>query len=121
MGCVGSCQPNPTCLLNGLCESCRDNPFNKQVVLELTYHDMINKRFVFELTHIVEIYQPTQHEPAPWTRISTPSVYAGILVKLKIIDFYYGVSKHTLQRVGFFLVPIKRDSTPYKNQYNIHP
>jgi hypothetical protein len=60
---VGSCQPNPTRLLNGLCESCRVNPFNKQVVLGLTYHDTINKRVVFKLTHIVELYQPTRHEP----------------------------------------------------------
>ena len=59
MGCVGSSQPNPTCLLNGLCESCRVNPFNKQVVLGLTYHGTINKRVVFELTQIVKIYEPT--------------------------------------------------------------
>ena len=65
MGCVGSCQPNLTRLLNGLCESCRVNPFNKQVVLGLTYHDTINKRVVFGFTHIVELYQPTRHEPAP--------------------------------------------------------
>ena len=63
MGCVGSCQPNPTHLLNGLCESCFVNPFNKQVMFGLTYHDMINKRVVFRLTHIVELYQPTRHEP----------------------------------------------------------
>jgi hypothetical protein len=43
MGCVGSCQPNPTCLLNGLCESCRVNPFNKRVVFGLTYPDTTNK------------------------------------------------------------------------------
>ena len=73
MDCVGLCQPNATCLLNGLCESCYVNSFNKQVVLGLTYHDTINKRVVFGLTQIVEIYQPTQHEPAPWTRIATPN------------------------------------------------
>ena len=115
MGCVRSCQPNMTCLLNGLYESCYVKLFNKQVVLEFTYHDMINKRIVFGLTNIVEIYQPTRYEPASRTQIATPSVYAGILIKLKIIDFYYGVSRHTLQRTGFFSVPIKRDSTPYKN------
>ena len=65
MGCVRSCQPNPTCFLNGLCELCRVNLFNKQVMLGLTYHDTINKRVVFELTHIVKIYQQTRHEPAP--------------------------------------------------------
>ena len=59
MGCVGSCQLNPTSLLNGLCELCRVNPFNKQVI-----HDTINKRVVFGLTQIVEIYQSTRHEPA---------------------------------------------------------
>ena len=72
MGFVGSCQLNPTRLLNGLCESCLVNLFNKQVVLGLTYYDTINKRVMFELTHIVELYQPTRHVLAPWTRISTP-------------------------------------------------
>ncbi len=64
MGRVGLCQPNPTRLLNALCESCYVNRFNKRVVLGLTYHDTINKRVMFGLTHIVELCQQTRHEPA---------------------------------------------------------
>ena len=42
----GHTDPN-TSLLNGLCESYRVKLFNKQVILGLRDHDLINKHVVY--------------------------------------------------------------------------